>query len=731
MVNASNEGIGAGGLPQPAGTAGAMAGAERPQSGGWRGSITRREAFTLRDLLVVAFYHRRLILLTALLPILVAGAAAYFAKTQYTADGLMMVLVNREVTGNQTVADTGPAVLSIEGLKSVQSEVEIITSAGVVRQTIEKLGMARLYPEIIEGRFDGLLPPTEPAERMDKAMELFRRDLRANVESESNVVRISFRHPDREMAIQAVDTLIAFYRDLRREIFDNPRAPFLASEVARFKAQLEATDAEIQQLKTAANVIDIEQDRVLAANQLDNLLQRRRQVSERQAAIVAQLEEAERQAAALPRQVFDFRQRTDQTANDDDRNVLTRLQIERDRLAEQYAPTYPRLAEIEKQIATVRRSMRDKSEQKIFQTDREVRNPAAGFMTNMILSLRVERDALDNQIKELDRLRQDAEKRLDALRIADGKLVELHRRRDVLDDAYRQYVKRAEAAKIEEDAAQVRSSNVRLVQRGAAPITGRDMRIPLLVAGISGGVLLGAAAGAFGAWLRRSFIMPSEAERSIQLPVLAEFPASADRVDSPQARQALAHLASVLLDTTVDARTLRVFQVVSVGNEEQKRPLTRALAEEFAAGRGLRTLLIDFGDARDRGLVPAMAPGTREDSLAVASSGVPQLWLGADGAHSPLGNLRAPLVEARRRLEQLREEYDVVVVAGPSQGLSPITQRLASIVDANIMVVRAEATRSPAATRLRDMILEAGGGLLGFVFTGRKYYIPRWVYRWL
>jgi len=46
-------------------------------------------------------------------------------------------------------------------------------------------------------------------------------------------------------------------------------------------------------------------------------------------------------------------------------------------------------------------------------------------------------------------------------------------------------------------------------------------------------------------------------------------------------------------------------------------------------------------------------------------------------------------------------------------------------------VVRAEVTRSPAATRLRDLVLEAGGGLLGFVFTGRKYYIPRWVYRWL
>ncbi|BBK29641.1 uncharacterized protein involved in exopolysaccharide biosynthesis [Stella humosa] len=719
-------------LPQPAQAAAGLSRADERPASGWRGSILRKEAFTLRDLLIVAFYHRRLIIFAALLPMLVAaGAALFFIKTQYTADGLMMVLVNREVSGNQSVADTGPAVLSIEGLKSVHSELEIIGSAGVIRSTIEKVGLEKLYPEIITGRFEGLLPPVEPELRMDRAMELFRRDLRANVESDSNVVRISYRHPDRELAIKTVDTVIGFYRAHRRNIFDNPRAPFLTSEVVRFKQQLEATDADIQKLKADYNVIEIEQDRVLAANQVDNVVQRHRQVSERQAAITAQLEEAERQMAGVPKQVFDFRQRSDATANDDDRNVLTRLQLERDRLALQYAPTYPALAEIEQKIDTVRKAMRNKGDQKTFYTDREVRNPAASFLANMILSLKVERDALQNQLVELDRQRITAEKRLAELRVADGQLVEMHRRRDVLDDSYRQYVKRAEAAKIEEDAAQVRSSNVRLIQQGDAPITGLDLRLPLLVAGVSGGLLLGAAAGAFGAWLRRTFIMPTEAERSLELPVLAEFGGAGTRFDRPDQRQALAHFASIMLDTAIDGRYLRVFQLASVGDDERKRPLARALAEEFATGRQLRTLLIDFGGARDRALIPATAPGTRDEAMPVATSDVPQLWLAADGPHSTLGNLRAPLVDARRQIDQLRREYDVIVISGPAQGFSPITQRVASIVDANVLVVRGEVTRSPAAIRLRDMILEAGGGVLGTVFTGRKYYIPRWVYRWL
>ena len=728
MVNEPLPAEGVGGLPQAAGGNGHLSRNVPPASQAWRGSITRKEAFTLRDLLIVAFYHRWLIIFSALLPLIAAGTAAFLTDRQYTADGLLMVLVNREVAGNQNVTDTGPAMLSIEGLKSVHSEVEIITSAGVIRQTVEKIGMERLYPRIIDGRLGGLLPPVPEERRMERALELFRDDLRANVESDSNVVRISYRHPDRALAIRTVDTLIDFYQAHRRAIFDNPRAPFLTTEVARFRQQLEATDAEIQKVKIDHGVIDIEQDRALAANQVDSVVQRQRQVSEREAAIVAQLAEAERQQTGLPKQVFDFRQRSDGGANDDDRNVLTRLQMERERLAALYAPTYPGLTEVDQKIEAMRRSIRSRADQKTFVTDREVRNPAVSFLSNMILSLRVERDALGNQLKELDTQRTRAEQRMDEVRLADARLIELHRQRDVLDDSYRQYVKRAEAAKIEEDAAKLRSSNVRLVQRGDAPITGRDMRIPFLVAGLSGGLLLGAAMGAFAAWLRGSFIMPSEAERSLELPALVTFPANRDNFEHPEARHALAHLAAVLLDTSIDYRRLRVFQLVAVSQDENKRPLARALAEEFAVGRGLRTLLLDLGETRNRGQLPV---GPQDDNLAVASSGVPQLWLAADGTRSALGNLRTPIIKAQRRIEQLRSEYDVVVLCGPTNGFSPVTQRLASIVDANILVVRSEVTRSPAAIRLRDQILDAGGGLLGFVYTSRKYYIPRWIYRWL
>jgi hypothetical protein len=61
----------------------------------------------------------------------------------------------------------------------------------------------------------------------------------------------------------------------------------------------------------------------------------------------------------------------------------------------------------------------------------------------------------------------------------------------------------------------------------------------------------------------------------------------------------------------------------------------------------------------------------------------------------------------------------------------PDARRLHGLADASILIVQAEATRAPAARRMREVVLASGGDLLGFVFTGRKRHVPEAIYRWL
>ncbi|MEP9366388.1 lipopolysaccharide biosynthesis protein [Xanthobacter sp. VNH20] len=689
-------------------------------------SDNRPTAFTIRDFLIATFYHVRVVMLTALLPILVGLFAALSAKTEYTASSLLMVLVNREVSNSQNVTDSGPAVLSIEGLKTVESEVQIIESADVIRATIEDIGLDHLFPPGRLSFITDRLSFGTPANTMDKAIERFRKNMRTTVQSGSNIILVSFTNASRELAIEVTDALVKAYLDRRRKIFDNPTSAILSVEVERFKRDLRAVDLEIQALKDKSEVIDFSQDAILAANQVDSVIQRRRQVAERRAAVTAQLAEAEKQMKALPSTVFDFAEKTDATANDDTRNTLTRLLVDRDRIALQYQPTSPQMREVEKKIATIRQSLAD-PDQRLASTNRDVRNPAISYVNNMVLSLRVEKDALSRQTDELDQQQKVAEERLAMLRNTETRLVELNRQRDSLSDGYREYLRRAVAATIEETAAKVRASNVRVVQDASAAVTSRSMALPFLAAGIFGGLLFGAAAGALASALRTVFIQPTEAERALALPCLADFADGRNALATAAAEQTIGGLATLLLDTELDGKPLRTMHFLTSERDDDVPMLCRRLAEEMSLQRGLRTLLVDLCSANP---FPLESSGAEvKGGLAMSATPVPLLWSLTDSAESPLLSVRLSLVEGRQMMEELQDLFDAIVICSTAQGASPVIQRLNMLVDANILTIRAEHTRKPAALRLRSIVLENGGFVLGFVFMGRRYYLPEWIYR--
>ena len=117
--------------------------------------------------------------------------------------------------------------ISIDGLKAVQSEIQIIQADGVIRAAIQDLGVARLYPRLERRRFLGLLPPPGPEDRIGMALDRFRGDLRVEAQGSSNVIRVGFSHPDRALAIAAVQAVTQHYLAQRRSIYANDTASVL------------------------------------------------------------------------------------------------------------------------------------------------------------------------------------------------------------------------------------------------------------------------------------------------------------------------------------------------------------------------------------------------------------------------------------------------------------------------------------------------------------------------
>jgi uncharacterized protein involved in exopolysaccharide biosynthesis len=713
-------------VPLPRDTA-ALEGRDGPDPG--------HGAFTLRDALILGFYNIRLIALVFCVCVAAGLAAALLSRTQFTADSLVIVFVGQENVRSMDVGSVAPAVMTVEGLKAVNSEIAIIKSTDVLRSAVETVGPDKLFPELGERRLFGLLPPVPKDRQVARATELYLQHLRVAAEDTSNIVRISYFATDRAVAIEAVQALVDAYLEQRRRVYASANASFLATQLNGTTRQLHDIDAQIQKVRDQYQVVDIGQDITLALNRMDGVVTRENQVRERQKAAHTELLGARQELAAMPKTVFDSRAVTNQSPSDDSRNALLRLEVERAHMEAQYAPNYPPLQDLNRRLDAVRAQVAANAKANYF-NQRDVRNPSLDLLNGRITTLQLEDDALGQQLDELGRQYDAAQKRVSELRAAEAKLHDLQRTRDVIEAIYRQFSLRQAGEQVQATLDETHNTNVHVVQQATAPLRGRSMALSFLAAGIFCGIILAAAAAIIATRLRQVYIMPVEAERDLGLPELADFNTAASSFDGPAARHEIASLAALLLDASVDGHSISIVQFVSAAEEAGKAALVRALAMELAQGHRLRTLILDLqGDGaeqlRQLGTAEQSATPVPDLGVPVYATTVPQLWVSADAPSSTIGNSRALITQSREQLRQLRRNFDMVLIIASRDPRDYVSRRLFSLVDVNMLVLRAEQTRAPVAGQLRDLIRGAGGRLLGFAFTWRRYYVPARIYRWL
>ena len=682
--------------------------------------------FVLRDIVATAFMRRGLLMFAFLIPVLAGLVAAVLARETYTAQGLLIVLGSRESAGAQDIAGFGPSVLSIDQPKIVQSEINIIESEDVVEQVVRSIGPAELYPAVARSRLFGLLSATPLDLQVERATELFLRDLHADVEPNSSIVRVTYTYRDRAMAISALRRLLDVYFEQRQAIFQRSNAQFLADELSRVSHSLDTIVTQIHNVKASLGVLDVPQAIQLAAARADALESNADALRARQAGSLAQLAEAQRRLAAQTSRVFASQETTNQAPNDESRNTLLKLQVERDHLAEQYTTNYPPLAELDSKIATVRQAIAAHS---AISTVREVRNPVLDVLTSRVTSLQVDTSSLDSQLAELERQIADARQRGIQLLTAEAKLAELDRQQASLDSIYRQFAAREAGARIDEAARQTATANVHVVQQPMAPTRARSMALSYILIGLVTALAATAAAATVMTWLRRTFASPDEAERSLALPALATFPGS-ERFDVGAENLALSGLASLLLDLPGDPSEMGLVQFLPATQAEAELTarLVRATAVELARAYGRKTLLVDLrGDGRDHlaqlGAQP-MVPLVGTDGITAMNTVYPRLWVAFNAQKSALADVHAEQQATRALIDKLRHDFDRVLVIGSWDVDNYAVRRFTVLANANIIVVNGELTSAPEARHVRDVVLGAGGALLGLIYGGQRAIIP-------
>lgn len=684
---------------------------------------------TLADILVTAFLRKWLLLGIFLLPVVVGAFAALRAPVRFTAEGVLVVLSGRENAGPQGLSGFGPSIISVETTKLVRSETEILRSDTVVRAAVQAVGVGRLFPDLGEAR---LLPwPRAAASEEDKlevAVELFLLGLRMATEPGSNVIRVGFAFTDRRLAAAALTALFTAYYEQRRATFAEAGSRLLTAELTRNADELRRLEAEIQRVKTEYEVLDITQEITLTGARLDGQAQREDRAREQQATAMGQLAAARAQLAAQPQRVFASEDAANFIPNDEARNALGRLLLERQQMVANYQPDYPGIREIDRRIE-VARGVVERNARTNLVTRREVRNPALELLAGRVAVLQIETDAWAQQIAELQRQTAALRARRAALLEAERRLRDLQRQRDTLEAVGRQFAAREAGTRLDENASQSQPPAVRTVQAPLVMGNGRSSALIFAAGGVVGGGILASGALLSLSLTRRILATPGEAERALGLPALGVFgaldPAPARLEEMP----AFADLGSLLLDVRLGPRRPQILRFLAPAAEEDDGVMARNLALELARGRGYETLLIDLaGDGRShlaalgaRPLEVERIPG----HVLTFNTVIPNLWVSYEARSSRLIDPRASRAQVETLVQELREAFDVVLIIGPDAAEETYAaSRLGVLVDANVLLVRSERTHAAAARAARDAVAGAGGALLGLVVTGQRRILP-------
>lgn len=686
-------------------------------------------AFRFRDVLVHVFYNIKIIrncLLVGLLGGILAGAVT---KTEHTADSLLMVLNG---PGDGAMEDLNPAAMLMGGVpKAVASDAEIVKSEPVLRDAVVKLGLDKT----LGGPLSRILPLPAGRDRIDVAVDKFRKGLKVATENNSNLINVSYTAADRDSAVQALQAVVDAYAERRRRIYSGATPELQEQEVRRYKAQLDDLDARIKDAQTRFNVINIQQDVNFATNRQDVVGQRLAQAQERARALDGELAAARNRLSNTPAQVFESRDVTNGTPNDDARNLLLRLKQDRAHLVEQYNPTWPGLKEIDAKIALAEAQVKANVQDNFF-TERRVRNPDADQLQTRVSALTVERAAVAQQVDELSRQAAEVQERFDTVRTATGELTDLIRQREVVERVYSALALQQAQSKLRNDAVESRAASLRIVQPPTARGKGRSYAVVFILAGLVLGASAAVAAAVISSVTRQVFITPTEAERALQAPIVSVTEDDNSDFLAPEAREEVTRLAALMIDASDGDFPLRFIQVAAAGEHEDKAELAVALAQEFAIGWDMPTLVIDLdGYAHDMLTAGAQGRGklnVGETELSLVKTATPDLWAVTQPreVENLFTSARLPLAQAEKILDELRRRFRRIVMIGPADFDAYNSRRLYPLADGHLLIVRSEKTRAPVAKALRDAILSASGDILGCIYTHRRFYIPERVYRW-
>ena len=207
----------------------------------------RSQGIGRNDILFALFKHKKKIALGAAVGILAAVAVYFEWPATYVSNAKLLVryVVERTTVDNVDATRGGAYASATDTV--IAAEMEILSSWDLAVQTAEAVGPKRLLPN-----YKGVVTKEAAARTIASGLTL-------NTEKGSNIIFVSYKNHDPEMATVVLSELVNRYFNKHLEVHRSAGAfDFVTQQTDQVRSRLNQTEDALRDLKEKAGIISLE-----------------------------------------------------------------------------------------------------------------------------------------------------------------------------------------------------------------------------------------------------------------------------------------------------------------------------------------------------------------------------------------------------------------------------------------------------------------------------------------
>jgi len=397
----------------------------------------------------------------------------------------------------------------------MNTEVQILNSDDLLEKVVSRIGVDKLYPEILEH-------PPKKMTPFKKAVLQFKKDLMVYHLKKSDVVNLFLTHKDPQVAARTINTLVDLFTERHLQLFSNPKSHFLESQLSLYRQRLDKSESELELFKQKKGVYSLHEQRTILLQQqasldtdLSSTVNRIRELQEKVMALGVQLE-------TVPETIMEYNETQKNKMIDDAMTKLLDLQLQEQQLLLKYDENHRLVAHVRREVQVVRDFLYEHGENSTTSIRIGKNNLYHSLEKERVQTL-TELSSLEGRTaalqEQIARLEQDL-KDIDANELV---LYNLKREQATNEGNYQSFLSKLEDARVSDEMDRQKLANIRVIQKAIPPVKPikPNKKLNILIALVLGSAISIAFAIFSEFVIDQSLSTPAAVERRLGIPVLA------------------------------------------------------------------------------------------------------------------------------------------------------------------------------------------------------------------